>query len=261
VSTGERTHEAAAELLGAYALNALDPAERELVEAHLDDCPRCRGELRGHMGVAALLGNSGGEAPARVWDRIAEALDEAAPPMRLDLDGSAGRVVPLTAAPSVRRRPRAPGWVLGAAAAAAAAVIAVLGIQVLHQDDRIDTLESALQAEGTAQAAEVALADPDAAIAQLTATGGGAHARAVVLPDGTGYLLAGDLPSLGGDRTYQLWGTTEGGLVSLGLLGAEPGTVVPFQAGRDVTALAITDEAAPGVAQSANAPVVAGPLS
>jgi hypothetical protein len=248
-------HDQVAELLGAYALNAVDPAELVLVEAHVEDCPRCRGELRDHAGVAALLGNSGADAPPGVWDRIAATLEEAPPPMRLQLDGPGagdGRVVPISAA---RRHQGRRVW---AAAAAAAVVIALLGVEVVRQDDRIGTLQSALSDEGLRRAASVARADPDAVTAELSSTDGALRATAVLLPDGTGYLLAKEMPDLGGDRTYQLWGQTTAGLVSLGLLGANPNEVVAFHAGAPVSALAVTDEEAPGVAQSVNPPVVAG---
>lgn len=252
----QTTHDEIAGLLGAYALNAVDPDERALVEGHLEGCPRCRGELSDHAGVAALLGNSGADAPPGVWDRIAATLEGSAPPMRLQLDRADGgaRVVPITAARRSARRP----WL---AAAAAAAVIAVLGAQVVRQDDRIGTLESALGDEGIMRAASVALADPDAVTAQLSSTDGSLHVSAVLLPDGTGYLLADDLPALDDGRTYQLWGQTSAGLVSLGLLGSEPNEVVAFQAGAPITALAVTDEESPGVVQSVNPPVLSGQLA
>ena len=80
----------------------------------------------------------------------------------------------------------------------------------------------------------------------------------MLLPDGTGYLLTDDLPALDDSRTYQLWGQTGGGLISLGLLGANPGEVVPFQASGDIAALAITEEVAGGVGQSENSPALLG---
>lgn len=245
-------HDDVAELLGAYALHAVEPDERALVDAHLEGCPRCRAELRDHEAVATRLGNSGGDAPDGLWDRIASTLEEAPPPMRLDLPPGTGRVVSLAAAD--RRRPRT-AWIL---AAAAAAVIGVLGLQVVRQDDRIGTLESALEDEGIVLAANLALTDPEALRADLTSFDGQVSAAAVVLPNGAGYLLAHALPALASDRTYQLWGQTDIGLVSLGLLGANPNDVVAFQAGEPVTALAVTDEAAPGVTQSSNPPVVSG---
>src|SRR5690349_6560337 len=41
--------------LGVYVLGAIDPAERSLVEAHLQICPECRDELAGLAGLPALL--------------------------------------------------------------------------------------------------------------------------------------------------------------------------------------------------------------
>ena len=47
-------------------------------------------------------------------------------------------------------------------------------------------------------------------------------------------------------------------MISLGLLGAEPGRVMPFLAGDDVSGLAVTQEVAGGVPQSDNPAIVAG---
>ena len=51
-------------LLGAYALDAVDPEETERIEAHLADCPRCRAEVDRHREVAAAIGNSVEPLPA-----------------------------------------------------------------------------------------------------------------------------------------------------------------------------------------------------
>lgn len=255
------THDDIAELLGAYALNAVDPDERALVDAHLADCPRCRAELHDHAEVAAMLGNTGGDAPEGLWDRIASTLEESPPPMRLTLPPrqaaeSTGRVVPLTA-----RRRTGGRLAVAALGMAAALLIGVLGAKVVQQDDELDRINAALEADTLLSAANVALLDPKAAMTTLTSPDGRLQASAVVLPDGTGFLMADDLPGLEDARTYQLWGQTDGGLISLGLLGAEPGEVVPFQTGGDVAALAITEEVAGGVAQSQNPPTVLGRFS
>jgi len=44
------------QLLGVYVVGAIDPAERALVDSHLQDCPACREELSGLAGLPALLG-------------------------------------------------------------------------------------------------------------------------------------------------------------------------------------------------------------
>ena len=51
------------ELLGAYALDAVDPDERDRIELHLTECPRCRAEVADHREVAAFLAQPGGSAP------------------------------------------------------------------------------------------------------------------------------------------------------------------------------------------------------
>lgn len=84
------THEELQDLLGAYALDALDPEEMAEVEEHLEECPRCRSEVEAYRNTASLLATPGGEAPAGVWDRIAAELtlgdaapDDLPPPPRV----------------------------------------------------------------------------------------------------------------------------------------------------------------------------------
>lgn len=231
-------------MLGVYALHALDPEEQNLVEEHLEDCPRCQQEVRGHREVATLLGNTGGVAPEGLWDRIASRLEELPPPMRLSLSDGQGNVILLAA----RRRERTNRFVAAAVGAAAVILVGLLGTQVVRQGSRIEDLESAMNGSSVAAAGVATLSSPDGSIS----------ADAVLLSDGTGLLLAEDLPGLTGEETYQLWGVTDTGVISLGLLGAEPGKVMPFLAGDDVSGLAVTQEVAGGVPQSDNPAVVAG---
>jgi hypothetical protein len=249
-------HDEIEELLGAYALNAVDAEEATLVEQHLQGCPRCRSEVAGHREVATVLGNTGGDAPAGLWDRISIQLEEAPPPMRLDLPGALGTVTPL----APRRRERTRGFVVAAMGAAAALAIGVLGAQVVRQQDQLDRFEAAIEDGSLLSAANVALRDPDATKADLTSADGTVTVTAVVLPDGTGYLMANDLPGLEDGRTYQLWGQTSSGLISLGLLGGAPGAILPFEGGTDLAALAVTAEQSGGVVQSENPAVVIGEL-
>jgi anti-sigma factor RsiW len=242
-------HEEIQELLGAYALHAVEPEEAEQIARHLEQCPRCRSEVSGHREVATLLGNSGGDAPDGLWDRIASQLEEAPPPLRLSIPPpSSAEVVPV----APRRRERSGRVVLAAVGAAAAIVIGVLGAQVVRQDSRIGELEAALDGSSMSDASVATLSSPD----------GSVSAEVVVLANGTAYLLARDLPGLAPDHTYQLWGVTSHGAVSLGLLGAEPGAVMPFQVGdaEQMSALAVTEEVAGGVERSEHQPVLVGEL-
>lgn len=237
------THDQIAELLGAFALDAVDADEAALVEEHLATCARCRSEVAEHREVAALLSHGGADAPDGLWDRIAGSL-ESAPP-QLDVPRLDAR----------RRRMPALGPVL---AAAAAVVIVVLGIQVRDQGQRLDRLQTAM-AEPMTPAFEAAFDDPDSRRFQLTSGDGRVVLLGAVADDGTGYLRASSLPKLPGDRTYQLWGAAGGELVSLGVLGDRP-TVVSFPANR-YSGFAITEEDDPGVVKSRNDPVVSGTLA
>lgn len=250
-----QTHDEIGELLGAYALHAVDADEATLIEAHLEECPKCRAEVADHREVAALLGNSGGDAPEGLWDRIASTLEETAPPMRLSLpDASTAAVIPI----ADRRRTRGNRFVVAALGAAAALVIGALGVKVVRQEDQLDRVEQALGDDALLRAANVALLRPDAARSTLASPDGELHMDAVLLPDGSGYLMADDLPSLDDGRTYQLWGQTGAGMISLGILGADPEGVVPFRASGDVEALAITDEEESGVNEPTTAPLLLG---
>lgn len=248
-------HEAIQELLGAYALHAVDADEAEVVDRHLEGCPRCRAEVEGHREVATLLANSGGAAPEGLWDRIASQLEEAPPPMRLEVSDRPGAAAVIPLAP--RRRPPASRWVAAVVGAAAVFAIAVLGSQVVRQQDRLDAMRADLELTTLQAAANQAFDDPGAVKVQLRSSDGAVTARAVVLPDGTGFLMAHELPGLEPDRTYQLWGQTGSSLVSLGVLGEDP-TTVAFQADGDLAALAITAEEAGGVPTSRNPALLTG---
>ena len=239
------THTEIEELLGAYALDAVEADEADVIEDHLRGCPRCRAEVADHRETAAMLAHVGAPAPPGLWDRIAGSLEEAPPGLEL------ARVVPLR--PQARRR----RWFMTAVAAVAAAVIAVLGFKVIDQDQRIDQLADALQKRGIEGDIAALAVDPDTVTVDLVSGDGNIHAQALVGDDGRGYLVQHNLPVLPAGRGYQLWGQVGEGLVSLGLLGPDP-SKVPFQVDGQLLALALTNEVASGVERSANTPVVAG---
>ena len=91
--------------------------------------------------------------------------------------------------------------------------------------------------------------------------GGAAALEAVILPGGQGYVYGSKLSPLSSLQTYQLWGAVGGQLISYGLLGTDPATVIPFRAGPGVSALAVTEEVAGGVVSTAHQPVAVGSLT
>ena len=263
----ELTHDELQSLLGAYALDAVEPWERDRLDAHLRDCPRCRAEVASHREVAALLANAGADAPAGVWDRIASTIEGDVEVPAAVSSTTARQAAPLSTKGRTTRgtigrigRVRRAPWVPSPAAVlAAAAVVAIglLGWRVVDQGDQLDRLETALSQGGIAQAALAASTDPSARTVELVTMGGQAVATAVVLPDGTGYLVRDGLTPLGPDRTYQLWAVVGDRTVSAGVLGPDP-SVLAFRAPGEATAFAVTDEVAGGVVQTRQTPVATG---
>ena len=70
------------ELLGAYALDALDNEDTLLVESHLEDCPRCRRSFAGFQSTAEQLARlTGGRQPdPAVRSRLMKAVAQAGSP-------------------------------------------------------------------------------------------------------------------------------------------------------------------------------------
>ena len=250
-------HEDIIELLGAYALDAVEPDEVTLVEDHLRSCPRCAAEVAEHREVAAMLAHTGTPAPEGVWDRIVAGLEEAPPELILPVPGpSGGAVVDLGA-----RRRWVPSRWLPAAAAAAVLVVAGVFAGLALDDDGPGDVERQEVAALLEELAREVLNDPDARTVTLTTPeGGGLAAQAAVDVDGSGYLLGGSLPALDTGRTYQLWGVSDRVVVSLGVLGSSP-DVVAFHVDEGIHTLVITEEVAGGVPSSSNPPIVLGEIS
>jgi anti-sigma factor RsiW len=142
------------DLLGVYALDALEPVEADRVRAHLPDCPRCAHEVDEHPETIGLLAAAdGGEAPATVWDAIAATIEgsrgarpEPPPPVLFDR------------AQTARRRWRWPTtWLAAGAAAAAALTIGAQIVRVNHLDHRVSQLSAAAQQSGGFQGLAAAL--------------------------------------------------------------------------------------------------------
>ena len=250
MTAGNFSHQDIQELLGAFALDAVDDDERDVIEAHLAGCPRCRAEVEGHRETAALLAHSGERAPEGVWDRIAEALDEVPP--ALDL----ARIAPAKAA-----RRAISLRVASAAMAVAAALALFLGVALGRSGDdgfdRVDKWADAMEKASITNAAYVALTNPNAEQIQLKSADGKPMAQLVRLADGTGYLVPTNLGRPPAGKVYQLWAVRSDAKISLGVLGDTPG-VAAFRMTGPVVAFAITEEKAGGVGVTENQPLMVG---
>jgi anti-sigma factor RsiW len=240
------------DLLGPFALDAVEGDEREQVERYLGRSPRARAIVAEYRETAALLAHAGTEAPAGLWDRIEQRLGHDPAP------ADAGRTV----VPLVRRR-AAPAVRL-AVAGAAAAVVVVLGLlaaKVVQQDNRISDLAREADRGSVLAAAEAASRDPDATEVRLSAPDGALAARVVYLPSGEGFVVQSNLRRLAPELVYQLWarvGDRESPrTLSASVLGADP-AVTAFRIPGPVLGFAITEERAPGAVTSGNPAVAQG---
>jgi anti-sigma-K factor RskA len=257
----EVDHSEIQELLGAYALHAVDAAEAAAVEVHVDFCSECREELTQHREVASLLSATEKFAPAQMWDTIVSQIHDDPESKSAPEAARSAVVVPL-------RR----SWLRPVATAAAVALI--VGATVA-QSVRLGAANNELAAEQAKVAAlteqiensPLDISPLDAAATQalagaasrrllLGSEANGSSAIIVVMPDGTGYLTEHTLQPLPPDRTYQLWAIVDGRVISAGILGSVPG-VVPFRIDpQGLEGFAITEETRGGVATSQNEPIV-----
>jgi anti-sigma-K factor RskA len=248
----ERKHAAAA-----YALGALDAAERAEFETHLASCGECSAEVR-QLRLAA--------------GALAHAVPQVSPPPSLrarilsEVTGGSAAVV---SGPVLHERRGAPSWM-----AIAAMLVLVAGalVYVQRMQARVSNLEAQLlQAQGqvdradrlTAELRTVALraqsamgvfAAPDVARIDLAGQPVAQTARARALwsrQRGMVFTVA-NLPPLPPGRVYQVWVVTAQSPVSAGLLTPEAsgGGSVYFETPVDIlppVAVAVTLEPAGGV--------------
>jgi anti-sigma-K factor RskA len=287
-------HEAVAELVAALALDALEPSEHAIAEAHVVECERCRAELAAHREVVALLATSATEVPVGTWERIAAAIrtaPRAAPPSIPDTvappgPGAEEPVDRLRGVESDRSSARSSGVALGRRSsrgldrsgtvahgwarrvasgtaalglAAALAAVALLANQVVGLDRKVASLEVVSSQRTVAAAAALALADPVAKrMAFLEAGSNRVVAEVAVLPNGVAYLVNVGMASLPSFRTYQLWGVFGQSAVSLGVLGRDPRTVAfAVDPAAPPRRLAMTVEPAGGSTSPTTTPVAA----
>ena len=162
------------ELTAGYALDALDPAERESYEAHLGSCERCREELQGFWRVTGSLARAAGGPPPR--PALRERILEQARAERQN-------VVPL------RRRWTVP--VLSGAAAVAAIAALALGLWATSVSRDLDDANREL----------AVLGNPDA----RTYESDDGEASLVVAPSGDAALVVRTLEPAPEGKDYEIW--------------------------------------------------------
>ncbi len=247
---GELSRQELDSLLGAHALDAVDPGEREQIDRYLAENPSARAEIDETREVMSLLVEPQEGSPA-LWTRIQEEISR--PP-------EATKVHRLTAPPRARRAPFARRATALVAAVAAIVFAVLVGIEL--GDDGGSRLgdRQAL----TRAAAEEARGDPGARQAALADIDGVVRARVVRLPDGTGYVTNTALEQLPTGRTYQLWALVDDTMgpafVSAGVLGRDL-DVAAFRFDGRVRGFAISTERIPGALAPHSPPAAEGSLA
>lgn len=237
------------ELDAAYALGAVDPAERAAVEAHLANCSAPHAELRSLLGADSVLTVSlEPVAPSEsLRDRLMETI--AATPQ--DQIGATQPPSPdrvSGAQPAATRQREAAerrGWLtwlspgqwrgLAAAAIVAALVLGAWNIslqgQVSSQDQQLRAVADAIGQGATA----------------FRITGSGGTGYVVAGKSGKASMIVADLGTPGNGRIYELWLIgPDGKPVGVGTFGgsSDPVAVVPLERGvTGYTTFAVTIEA------------------
>ncbi|MEU8776809.1 anti-sigma factor [Streptomyces sp. NPDC048606] len=204
-------------LTAAYALDALEGADREAFDGHLRDCADCRLDVEEFRATAARLATATARTPpAAMRRRTLSAIDGVRQlPPRVAVPAADERL-------GVLRR-RGAGPLLLAAAVAAAACFAGLAAWQHQQGER--SAERAGRAERRLDAVTAVLAAPDARTTHGRATNGALTTVVTSELGGGAVFAATGLPAPAPGKTYQLWLGDAGGMRPAGFVHRD-GTVL-----------------------------------
>lgn len=226
----------------AYALGALDAAERAAFEAHLATCAECRAEVQAFRETAAqLAAGAGGATPSG--------------DLRERVLAEARRVRPIRTA-----RRFSAAWL---AAAAGFVLALLLGSAWWRERDERRELATRVAEQNELLTSLLA---PDVGVANLAASGRPPSARLFWDAKRQRVVVAVfNLPPAAAGRTYQLWAIAKGQApVSVGTFNTSGDgsvrTVFPAPPGVAFHLTAVTEEPAGGSPQPTQTPFLVGPL-
>jgi anti-sigma-K factor RskA len=239
MSTERGVHEELRDDVAAYAVGALEPAEREPVERHLGDCDDCRSYLRWLQPAVDVL-------PA--------AVEQLTPPARLRTEiMDTVRTEVRQAQQAARERSESSRWrswrglVLRPAtgfAAAGAVIAGVFAGYLLHDPASDESMTVAVQPTAAAKPGSVA----------ATLASDGDHAM----------LMVDHIPSLPRDRVYEVWVQDENEMLPSGTFvpdrQGKASAVVTGDALTGADAVLVTDEERPGAMHPHSPPLLRAPL-
>ena len=245
-------------LTGAYALDALDPAEHAAFEEHLTTCESCQAEVKELRATAGLLGAAAAETPPpALKGRVMAEVDRTRQDSPLvEQSGAPGEdQAPAVVVPMRQRRTTRIFQLAAAVMTVLALGLGIWGVQNHNRANDVDQNYASVQ---------TVLAAPDAAVTRGTLTGTGVSGTATVVSSksvGKSVFLSANLSTPPSGKTYQLWyldpagNARPAGLVQPGAHHAAAqilsGTI------GDATLVGVTVEPAGGSPQPTTKPVLA----
>jgi len=232
-------------LIGAYALDAVDDDEREMVERHLTDCASCREELREFRATAVRLADYVMvEPPERLRTAILGRINRTRQSAPSSSRSAAEILQPRRIAPW-RRALVAVGVIMVVALTSGLVTFSLMRSQVDDQRNQLTQMEAVLTAE-------------DAQFSRQLADGGGEVSMVSSLELDQAVVILSGLQQIALDQAYQLWLVTGDQPVSVGVIEAGHNSamqLVTDLAGADI--LGVTTEPAGG-SQVPTTPMLAG---
>ncbi|MFE7552371.1 anti-sigma factor [Streptomyces gardneri] len=234
-------------LAAAYALDALDPAERDEFAAHLAHCEECRRDVAEFEATAArLAGAVAQDPPPALKQRTMAAVDGVRRlPPQVPATREAHRVT------RVLRRKAVPL----ALAASVAAAVSFAGLAAWQHQESQDAQQQARQVEQQLDAVSTVLAAPDARTVHGRATNGALTTVVSSDRQNQAVFTATGLPTPDEGKTYQLWLDQNGTMQPAGFIHAD-GTVPLDGAIAEATAVGLTQEPAGGSPQPTTTPLL-----
>lgn len=219
-------------LSGAYAVNALEPGERDAFAHHLTRCPVCAQDVREFSATAARLGSAVALAPP--------------PAMRTEV---LARIDTVRQLPPARRgmvalRRRALPLALAACLAGGLAGGVALGGAALWSGE-----------ESPRQDLAAVITAPDARTVSGRSPGGATATVVLSARQDRAVFLGSGLPPAPEGKTYQLWFADGSVMRPAGLLAGNGGTLMTGSPGR-ASAVGLTLEPAGGSSRPTTAPVM-----
>lgn len=232
-------------LAAAHALNALDPAERQLFTDHLAQCEACRQETAEFEATAARLGSAAAQAPPAAMRQqtmaAVQGLRQLPPPLPANASAN-------TFGSLLRRR-----VVPFALAASLAAAASFAGLAAWEHRESKDFEQRARQAEGRLDQISTVLAAPDARTAHGRAGNGALTTVVASRQQNKAVFTASGLPAPAPGQTYQLWLDHDGSMRPAGFI-HQDGTVLIRGDSSGAGAVGLTLEPAGGSAQPTTTP-------